>query len=248
MKLYEIIKSYKSELSADEAWKKIETHCKDALKDLETPIVRGMKNFESGFGIIQGEASQRASANTSNHYTEILDAALAKDGFPKRSASIICANAENWEHADTYGVLHAIIPYDGVKIGVCPYGDMWETEISIGDWSKPIARWNSAFNGLKISDKSYEDLKRDLKKWITDPPRKILNDEKWIYEFNPSTLDKQLKESFSEPFKLTTTAKSGVYNDGECREVWIGGKCVAIDIEIYQKLLKSKGRELRMPV
>lgn len=230
MKLHEVAEAYKTDLNVQEAWELLNKHCKDALKEINRPIVRGMTNIDSGFGIIHGEAGGRRSRNTTNHYTVILDAVLPK-AFPKRSKSIICANWYGLNHADNYGTLYAIIPFDGVKIGVCPYMDMWDTEITLGGETGSIPGWNYWLKKVGVTENmSFEEMVKKLEE--DDNPEYA-----WLTKIRDNVRD-ELAEAYSEPFRLATTADSDVYNDeGDAREVWIGGKCVAINMKIYSTMM-----------
>ena len=71
MKLFEVVgkETYKRDLTEDQAIELALAHCKDALKTLDAPIVRGMTEFKNGYGLIQGEAGARRSA----HYKLLHD-------------------------------------------------------------------------------------------------------------------------------------------------------------------------------
>lgn len=232
------IKQYKKDLMDEEAvWEVLNKHCKDSLGKL--PLVRGMNPFDANYGIIHGAAGGRKSANTSNHYTVILDAVLPKE-FPKRGASIICANWANRHYAHGYGVPYAIIPFDGVKIGVCPGRDIFDTEISLSKHERArdmsISRWNDWYNDKQISDESFPALIRDFKRYLG-------NHDFWDLE--PQTIRETIAKAYAAPFKLATTADDGAYNDGKKHELWIGGKCVAIDMLLYRRVM-AQGRSPQM--
>lgn len=158
---------------------------------------------------------------------------MLSSDFPKRSKSIICANWKNRAHANNYGKLYAIIPYDGVKIAVCPEFDIWETKITFGKSTKRIVEWNSEFAKLGISDDvSFDELAKILNE-------RALNSSKpqWLRAFKIDS-GKVLQEAYRKPFVVTTT-KNPVYNDGGKHELWIGGPCIAVDAEIYRKIMKN---------
>jgi len=225
------IKQYKTDLAEEEVWKLLNKHCKDAIGQL--PIVRGMNPFENGYGLIHGAAGKRQSANTSNHYTVILDAVLPKE-FPKRSASIIAANWKNRKYAAGYGEPYAIVPYDGVTIGVCPGRDIFETEISLSNHPRSMARtinrWNNFYNDNDITDKSFPKLISDFK---------ALLGRRDILDLDPKTIKETIAKAYAEQFKLATTATSGIYNDGKEHELWIGGKCIAVDMMLYRSVMRN---------
>jgi len=227
---------YKTETDAQGAWELLNKHCKDALKDLETPIVRGMKGFDGGFGVLHGEVGGRKSRNTTNYYTVILDAVLPKE-FPKRSGSIICANWANRSHAAAYGGrLFAIIPFDGVKIGVCPDSDMWDTRIEVNGYNESIEDWNYNLRNSVANDKlSFEEMMERLEKLRA----KESGISDWLADLDPGTIKQEFIKAYTKPFKLATTDESKVYNDKKRREVWIGGKCVVINMNVYKDMMEN---------
>jgi len=221
------IKQYKTDLAEEEVWKLLNKHCKDAIGQL--PIVRGMNPFEKGYGLIHGAAGGRVSANTSNHYTVILDALLPKE-YPRRGKSIICANWANRKYAGGYGVPYAIVPYDGVTIGVCPDRDIFGAEVTLGTQTRPIYRWNYFYGDNDITAASFPKLLSDFK---------ALLDRRDLWGLEAKTLKETLAKAYSEPFKLATTATSEIYNDGKEHELWIGGKCIAVDMMLYRSVMRN---------
>ena len=228
MKLFEIAQ-YKTDVDEEKIWDLLNTHCQDALGKL--PIVRGMNRFEKGYGVVHGEAGHRESANTTNHYTVILDEVLPEN-FPKRSKSIICSNWENRSHSKNYGFLYAIVPFDGVSIGICPEGDMFATEIKLSDDAnaRPIQRWNSFYDDNDIRADSFPELLKDFKAFLS---------RRDFLDLNPKNIEEKIRTAYTEPFKCTTTADDSYYNDGTRHELWIGGKCVAIDLFLYRKMMRD---------
>lgn len=221
------LKQYKTDTSEEEIWKLLNKHCKDALGEL--PIVRGMKPFKNGYGIIHGAAGERMSANTSNHYTLILDGVLPKE-YPRRGKSIICANWKNRKYAAGYGTLHAIIPFDDVTIGVCPERDIFGTEITLGTQTRPIYRWNYFYSDNEIGAKSFPQIVKDFK---------ALLDRRDLWGLEAETIKETLVKAYTKPFKVATTASAEIYNDGAQHELWIGGKCIAIDLMLYRSVMRN---------
>jgi len=236
MKLYEIAGQYKTDIDTeDEIIALIKANCKDALKSINTPIVRGMTKMKNGFGIIHGEAGGRKSANTTNHYTVILDEALPD--YPKRSASIICANWENRDYTYGYGKMHVIIPFDGVKIGICPERDMFYSEVKLGDRVQRIHRWNDFYENNDIRDDSFAHLVEDFQTLLE---RRDL----WGIEDHKDHLAEYLKQEYSVPFDLATTATAQKYNQADQEhELWIGGKCIAIERDLFESMLEKLGAD-----
>ena len=247
MKLQEIKQQYKTQLAEEQAFKLLKKHCSDALQTYHSPIIRGMSRSATGVSLMQGNAGHRGSRYVgSNFYTIILDAVLAPLGFPKRSASLICGNWANSNHAGGYGDKHAIFPYDGVKIAICPEEDIFGTDITIGGRTDAINRWNKLFEAFKLNDNSIREFLESVKeKYETDlAGNKYFADEKWLKEIAEGGIE-TLKKSYQKPFKLTTTANP-IYNTGtqQPHELWIGGKCIAIEMQLYRSMLKNYSREL----
>jgi hypothetical protein len=247
MKLNEI-KKYKTELAEEQAWKLINKHCSDALKTHKMPIVRGMNSNETGVTLVQGNAGHRSSKYVgSNFYTIILDAVLAPLGFPKRSASLICASWGNRYHAGGYGTKHVILPYNGVKIGICPESDIFGTDIIIGGEDNAINRWNKTFKAYGLEDSNISEFLRSAKDTYEKDQagNKYYTDEKWLKEIAEGGIE-TLKKAYQKPFKLTTTADP-IYNgdDGSAEhELWIGGKCIAIEMSLYRSIMQNYSQEL----
>jgi len=124
----------------------------------------------------------RKSANTSNHYTLIMDNSKKWSKYPKRSQSVICSidNTINRIPSSSYLVL----PENGAKIGECSSVDLWESfpnvEVSMNEWntgvsfllSMPNYTDEEIENKLFTSnnfDNSYNDFKKACKnfdKWV----------------------------------------------------------------------------------
>ena len=243
MKLDELRSSqkYKTPLDAQDTWKLLEKHCSDAMKHMDEPIVRGMKRgFKGGkmHGIVDGTAVHdggRRSKNTLNFYTTILDTLLPPLGFPKRSESIICANWRNRDHAGGYGSMYAIFPFNGVKIGICPGEDMWDTPITLGGQTYEIYDWNDIFDMFGISDyASFADIVKQLEYAKASGK----HNDSWLEKIEEGAFKEELKNAYRKPFKATTT-KNPIYNDGKPHEVWIGGKCIAINIQLYKEMMDN---------
>lgn len=241
MKLFEIADEiYKTEITEEDAFDLLSKHCSEALKTYDKPIVRGMTGLPNNFGLIHGAAGHRESANTTNYYTVILDKILPPEGYPKRGASIICANWENRSHAYGYGHnAFAIFPYDGATIGVCPSYDMWNTRITLGDDEKSINVWNREFIKMGIPpDATFDEIVKRLEMIRTSEDNQNFEHHSWLFDMEPGNIKKEMAEAYSKPFMLATTSKQQVYNDGVQRELWIGGKCVAIHMSTYKTLKK----------
>lgn len=246
MKLYEIAQAdtYKIELSEDRAVALIAKNCQHALKFLVTPIVRGMTgmhgyNENQTFMLVHGAAGERSSTNTSNHYTVILDKVLPPLGYPKRGSSIICGNFANRDHANNYGDLYAILPFDGTPIGVCPDFDMWGTPITLGDTTHDISDWNDIFVEMGVPEdvETFGEIIDTLVEIRANPDE---NEAEFPWLFNigegKAAITQAFLEAYSKPFKLISTDNKAFMHTGFPKEFWIGGKCIAISMDKFRAM------------
>ena len=242
---------------AEEAMVIIATHCKDAhwMMEENKPLWRGTKNLsdeiaKAGWVTVDTSATERQSQNTSNFYTMILDNNPAMKGFPKRSRSFIGSTdkdtassfAREWDEVDGTKTF-AMIPYDGTKIGVCPLGDMWNIAVNLFYRTHDIADMNDAFNAMYLkptldSFKEFdEDLRNDEGNAFTNFRRVFHNaavkgdtddflNTVWD-AYSPKKLGLKAYTTKSLPHDLTR------------REVWVGGKVLLIDIEVWGWLVKQ---------
>lgn len=231
--------AHKQELELAEAIKLIETHCKDALKS-GRQLYRGMTPGSDAYAL-HGEASTRKSANTTNYYTVILDHFLPEQGYPKRSASIILANG--FDTARGYGSVYAIFPYDNVPIGVCDGSDLWDSELDVGNAGDKmrIDRWNRVWQEYGLSADSYESFVASIKDKMEEGKAvgRMLTD---IFE-SPDGIEPALKKAYSAKNLKMNLATTKTINDFDFeRELWIGGKCIAIQWNIWAQLQTEKGQ------
>lgn len=248
MKLYEIKllkEAFETRLTEEQAIAFILGHCRDALRTIDTPIVRGMEQDEGvDFLKFVGQDGGRESRSTTNHYTTILDDVLP-EGYPERSKSIICINYDGIRYAENYGDVFAIIPQDGVKIGVCPDQDIWATEIELGRKSLTLEKWNDVYDELGLSDQYYLDFIHGLESAV-ETVREMDDEDSPLYTLvDVEDLDEMIREAYTEQFQLATTAKAFEYNDGAEHELWIGGPCIAVRMDEWDEfkdLLKAAQR------
>lgn len=254
MKLSELLQEakYAEELKIKKAWKEAELHCKDALKLGSSPIVRGSHNT---FGVemparVQGDKGKRKSRNTTNYYTVILDKVLGDLGFPLRSKSIICGTYSNKSYAGNYGDLYAVLPYDGVRIGVCPGKDIFDTWITIGGDDSSIDRWNDVFDDADISAKSFTSIVNGIEKQLKSIAAGKDELDSWVkqylIQFKPGTVEQQISTAYSPKkagFKLATTKDKKLLTETAPHELWIGGPCIMLPLKEYKKKMKKMAEE-----
>ena len=247
MKLYEATGKYKQIISREEALKEVQK-CSDALSFADTPITRGMTGSEE-FYILHGEAGSRASTNTNNIYTIILSELLGKKGYPRRSASIICANYTGRYYASSYGESYRILPNNGVAIGVCPEIDMFATPIKFAGKEMTIVELNDIigdllnFAGKKVTNTTtYDDLISNIAYSLelaknSNPPYPHLDKFTGVTPKNSRVVIETVYKNAK--FSLATPATSEIFNDGNPHELWIGGPCLAIREDVYYDFIEE---------
>lgn len=238
---FKLLESYKRDISLEKAAELIEVNCKDALKHINTPLMRGTKLKEDAY-ILEGEAGTRESRNTSNHYTIILDEILPPLGYPKRSKSIILGNYENKDYVQEYGNIFAILPYDNIKIGVCYLHDIFGTKTFIGSREQNISleKMNEIFEKMNVPDYTYQDLVQYIEEVLDDTEDEHYDEAVKI--FSKGEVDDIIRKAYSvKQLRMTLETTKTVYDVLGPRELWIGGKCIAIKIE-DDEILKDKLR------
>ncbi len=229
----------------------IEKHCKDALWMLEhdRPIWRGDSGFkgEKIPFVVDPEQSERASENTSNYYTLLIDNNPYNEqiGMPKRSKSLICSTVSSTSRG--YGTLFAVIPFDGVKIGCVNNRDMWFTKFVVFEKERGIESLNYRF--INFMDDDFESIKRTSKKLASGDEELLrtiidefgLEDEKLIKEIKTDFLG-YLQRAYSYKNTGHTVATSATLDKEEDQEVWIGGKCLLIPVDAWGPLYRAAAR------
>ena len=230
-----------TELEINKAIDMLNTHCKDALWMLRSnePIWRGDDTMEpkSGFSIVDPTETKRKSQNTTNFYTVILDNIPSMQEYPKRSRSLIAST--DFSKSSSYSRKRkplAVIPFDGVKIGVVNERDMWNVEVSLFDETKGIADWNCYLSSLLkgysewAAFKAYQKCLDDGDKLETrrfDAFRKTTG----IQKADPKKFLDELNKGYGGAGFSSCTTKT--LPREEHTEVWIGGKCMIIGYDMW---------------
>lgn len=225
---------HRQDISVEKARELIGDNCSDM--NFTKPFWRGSMKANEECYIIQGDQGGRSSANTSNHYTVIMDEFLPAKGFPKRSASIILTNNHGEEYARGYSSsqgsnrgLYAIFPFNGVPIGVCDNEDIWHTRTEIGrSHAKTLEKWNNWFDSNDVPDYSFEDLVQGIKDGLEDEHSGLDS----VFD-SASTVERDLRQAFTPPMLPLKLATSATVPEDKDRELWIGGKCVAVRQDIW---------------
>lgn len=204
--------------------------CRDALRNIDTPIVRGFSG-DAPFYRLEGNQGERQSRSEEHYHTIIVDEFLPQQGYPKRCESIICGSWLNLQFAGEYGAAFAIFPFDSVPIGVCYGRDFLETKIAIGRFSEWTARtvieWNQLFKTLGLSDASYAAFRADV--------QRIRGSGGDIDSMFPAgrDVDRTLQEAYgssSMRLQIVSPATLNAIQDRQ-REMWFSGPCIAVRLD-----------------
>lgn len=223
----------KKSISEDEVIEIIKSNCKNI--NINWPLYRGM-TIGPAYQIIDTSNSYRISANTTNHYTIMIDRVLNKldPSYPKRSKSLICSTNRGYadlyaeDHMDDNGALYVIVPFDDVVLGVCPTKDIWEIKTLLGNKYRTIHDINSMMFFARVPDDSYEDILDFLisDKW--DRNRNHELDECFPLGITKEDADKKLMSMYSNDNLKFSFIKSNEISSYKNNEVWFSGKCIAI--------------------
>lgn len=241
---------YKTEITLENA---IEIVKKNCMKGLSSDLYRG-GNFDDDkiYHLTTGNTIRR-SANTSNHYTIIMDKILSEKDLPLRSKSFICSLDP--DVASQFGELMRIIPFDNAKIGVVGDDDLWHATLNT-----PARKYSFSFEDFAvlmsnndISDKSYDkiisDIIKSVKELSTEDEDDLDRSEiELMTLFKDIKLDKESIEKhlytlfdfdkIGFKFYNGATLSNIKDNTSEC---WISGECLAVNEETYNKIKKAIG-------
>lgn len=204
--------------------------CRDALLNIDTPIVRGFSG-DAPFYRLEGNQGERQSRSEVHYHTIIVDEFLPQQGYPKRCESIICGSWLNLQFAGEYGAAFAIFPFDSVPIGVCYGRDFLETPITIGRSHERTARtvieWNRFFKTLGLTDASYAAFRADI-----EAIRGSGGDIDSL--FPPGRdIDRTLQDAYGPSrmrLQIVSPATLNAIQDRQ-REMWFSGPCIAIRLD-----------------
>ena len=243
---------YKTAISVEDALNLIKTKCKNM--DIHRPFWRGMSGGKSDSYIFKGESGKRVSSNPKygNYYTIIMDHFIKKQGskYPLRSASIIAGNNANYTYTGIYGDRYAIFPLDTTIVGYIKAHDIWQillefpgsdTEYNLQEINKMLKDTSS--DAIEISDASYEDFMRDIKKLFEMSEwSRSQNQDKFceLFEHNFDLVEKTFADIFKDHGDIYFFGHASDDNNIDDEyEVWIGGECIAIKESVYKKIMKE---------
>lgn len=228
-------------------------YCKDAIWMLQKnkPFYRGEKGMakdlaKAGFLTVDPSKTERASQNTSNYYTVLLDNNPLMKGFPKRSRSFI-GTTDRW-NADSYsssysGARFVMIPFDGVKIGAVNDDDMWDTRMTMFGAKSTIESFNQRWKRLRLKPniKSFEEFGKKLatnKDCRTEFKREFsLAKDEQMDNFMDN-IWKAYSPEITDHSVHTTKDAQGVSG-----EVWVGGPVMYISADMWDAMRVAIGEE-----
>lgn len=226
-------------------------HCKQALwmLDEDRPIYRGENHIavtvdKTGFALVDTLLSKRVSENTSNFYTLIFDNHPGRTRFPKRSQSLICSTDKS--KADEYGKSLIVIPFDGTKIGIVNRTDMWDTPMTFLGNRRSLNNLNRIFSYLELDEFDWNSIVEFDKKLKAGDQGALEQLEAVSQEFGFTTDEIKTKflESILDAYSAKrtghTAATTATMSHKISSEVWVGGKVMLIQPEMWQALLKAR--------
>jgi len=129
LKSYKIFESYNrfgsKSISESEFDKIRKENCKNWTK-CETELFRGMPNLGDYVFIDPKMGDFRSSIEDTNIHLELMSNLPSWKGYPKYDRCVIGGTPGS--ATGTYGdTVYEVIPFDDVKIGVCPFSTVWES-------------------------------------------------------------------------------------------------------------------------
>lgn len=244
--------SYKDEISEDEALAIFTTHCKNAK--FRYPIIRGMRGT-SNFYTFEGNKGNRSTLSLGYFHNIFIDENIKLNNIdcPLRSKSIIGVSG-NTPHsiktAKYFGDnLYVVFPYDNTVIGVSRYDDLLDSKFkqSISDDFETINEFSSfmkdaIFGKFVLPDKVYTTMDQVIEDIFDlcerDEDSEIINNVKKIFGEDSKL---EIKNKLLKLFSLENIDVKTIFNDeikdNLEKEMWVGGKCLAIKYELYLKMI-----------
>jgi hypothetical protein len=187
-------------INAKEAYSLAETKASKAVEEYKrgTLIRRITRTAQSiTFGFLDArKLPLRMSRNTLNYYTHIMNNDPIWSKFPKRQIIASGDFTSGYTQKDEF----IIFPFNGVKIGVCPVYDLWDSfhrfkkfpgvimASNFNRWINDLLRWG---NGKGDNDKSYSVFKKACK----DFDNKIKTMENEDSDFNLTEFSELMADS-----------------------------------------------------
>lgn len=231
--------SYKKPLTEDEVIKLIKTKCKDIDFENKRYLLRSMSSSDD-MVLLTGQDGERKSISTTNHYTKIIDHNLKGTGYPLRSKSIICSNSLYFVHRfakKDENKIFVILPFDGVKIGVCEDEDIWDSYVELNGNKREIASLNPVYVRSGVEDTSFETIVDGIAKSLEDdesPLKRLFKDK------DKNKIKEDLEKAYSiEALKFSLIESKDISKLEFSRECWIGGSCIAIRKSVFDEMIEK---------
>ena len=248
---YLLTEGRSKKIELDEAYDIIKNKCMKAAKAYHKDtarIYRGINNNKEALLVDPKSGSPRESANTSNHYTLLMDNLPSWKKFPKRGRSLICTTFQG--RTSGHGIGYAVFPYDGSKIAVASKEDIWFSFKEIGSLrvfnknfdyvlADVLDKHDDSPDSIGI-DKDWKTLKIAMKKFDEYVEKRgnidrvtedyMTSTVKWLKNYDGNTVS-TLNKDFDpnkNGIKLVTAGKPLPRDE---REVWTDGKSVMVKIE-----------------
>lgn len=248
MKIAEILSEaqvtpYRRESLSGDITELLSKHCSSALKTMRfSPLWRGTRSNRDEILLLDPSSGSRKSENTTNYYTMLMDNSPYMRGWPKRSNSFIGTTRRSM--SESYGNGYAIFPFDGAKIAICPYGDLWDTVVDLSPFRARKSHWeniNYVMRDLGFSsDASWDDIISHL----SDPEfaEKLELDQGGLeVKITPDKFIPWLWGQMAPGkvgFELKDVGELNV-NEYTNNEVWFSSPCIAIRGDIYDAWIQS---------
>ncbi len=230
-----MLPTHRQPIDRKQAISLLKTACRDALRHIEIPIIRGFSG-DAPLYRLEGAPGERQSRSNEHYHTIIMDRFLPLEGYPRRCESIVCGNWLNLQYAGDYGATYAIFPFDGIPIGVTYGHDLLDTRIVMDHFRPGTARtimgWNELFKSMGLRDGSYEFLLADI-----DRLRGTNADIDTVFPVGIDA-DEVLQKMYSSSrmrLQIVTPATIATIQDRQ-REMWFSGPCVAVRIDQLEAL------------
>jgi hypothetical protein len=215
-------------------------YCVQSRAMINAPLWRGFKNHDEDIFTAWPETGERASQNTTNHYTQLFANSPYMRGWPARNKSFICSTRASCASGYSSGFgatnIHAIFPYDHVEIAVCPDADMWDTRVSVPEldiYNQKMYMFNEILDEKFHLPDSFAKMQHVLNDPNSLASKKIIQ----TTGANPRTIIPILFKALHPEtlgFRLISIAefaKSPPMN----RECWVGGPVVAMKMAVYER-------------
>lgn len=235
------------EIPLDQILSQIELHASDALEAYREGkiLYRGWKRHVAP-GVYDASTGERKSENTQNTYTMLFSDNPFNRGWPRRDKSFICSTSK--EYAEKYGVVHLMLPYNGVEIGICGDQDIWDLRFApTGETLRNFAQSVvSAATALDLPMEKYSDFSRlvsRLSDILEEESEENIKKREEIFHgiFGIDADDTESLQYFvseldsfftfnQNDFFTSSDSALGIPEHYESHELWFSGKCFILPL------------------